>query len=76
MLHPPYSLDIAPRDFLLFPRWKDNMNGIHHEDHKYLVKAVDSSLRELAQNGFQSVFDEWNYRCRKCVHNQGNYVEK
>ena len=35
-----------------------------------------SYIKELAENGVQSVLYEWIYPYRKYVHNQGNYVEK
>jgi hypothetical protein len=30
--HPPYSLDLAPSDFFLFPNIKDILKGRHFDD--------------------------------------------
>lgn len=38
---PPYSSDLAPCDFWLFPKIKANMHGKCYEDHEGVIKAVN-----------------------------------
>lgn len=74
--HPPYSPDLAPCDFFLFPALKNDLRGMHFEDFKELKMAVQSTLRRIAKDGFQEVFDKWVSRWEKCVEHSGRYFEK
>jgi hypothetical protein len=54
--HPPYSLDLAPCDFLAFPTRKGSSE---------VKTACFITLLKLAANGLQHVFEKWVERCKK-----------
>ena len=43
--HPPYSPDLSPCDFDLFPRLKENMRGVRFKDLEELKDAVANQVR-------------------------------
>ncbi|UYV78357.1 hypothetical protein LAZ67_16001064 [Cordylochernes scorpioides] len=45
--HPPYSLDLAPCDFFLFPRLKREMKGTHWETVENIQHHVTTFLRSI-----------------------------
>ena len=73
--HPPYSRDMAPADFFLFPRLKTaikgacfaNVNAI-----KYRMRAV---LRSIKHEAFADCFRKLYERCQTCVVADGDYFE-
>ena len=74
--HPPYSPDLAPCNFFLFPSLKSELHGKRFDDEDELRMAVQSQLKQLAADGFQHVFDSWVHRHRKCIAHKGIYFEK
>ena len=44
--HPPYSQDLAPSDFFLFPKLKDYLKGNRYETDEGVKKAVLSFLKK------------------------------
>ena len=73
--HPPYSPDLAPADYFLFPRVKSHLKGRLFDSISYIQKAVTSTLNTSAKNdffkGIQKLYDCANL----CVQLQGMYVE-
>jgi hypothetical protein len=45
--HPPYSPDLAPNDFLLFPKIKEILKGRHFDDIRINTTAA---LKAIPQN--------------------------
>ncbi|UYV72795.1 hypothetical protein LAZ67_10000753 [Cordylochernes scorpioides] len=74
--HPPYSPDVAPCDFHLFPELKKNLGGTQFQNDDKLEEAVLSFLRGQAAKLFDSGFHKWVSRMQKCVERNGEYVEK
>lgn len=74
--HPPYSPDLAPCDFFLFPRLKSDLRGQRFESSMAVVKKAEAVLKSMSQNGFQHVFQEWQTRWAKCIQLNGDYFEK
>ena len=73
--HPPYSPDLAPADFFLFPKLKKELAGRHlsKDDFKTIWEGVS---RTVAAEDFAAAFRRWYERCQKCVDIGGGYVEK
>ena len=69
--HPPYSPDLAPCDFYLFPKLK----GHHFGTMENIQKIVTDELNTLTENDFQYCFDQWEKRWNHCVTSQGLYFE-
>lgn len=76
MEHPPYSPDLAPSDFYLFPRLKEHLRGKKFFNDSEVITAVEAYLatqeKDFFLNGIRGLEKRWN----KCVDLLGDYVEK
>ena len=50
--HPPYSPDLAPYDFWLFPKLKENLRGCRYETIEEIKEAVMKVIDTLIQEDF------------------------
>ena len=50
--HRPYSPDLAPSDFWLFPLLKENLRGCHYETTEEMKEAVTKVIDTLTQVDF------------------------
>ena len=66
--HPPYSPDLAPCDFWLFPQMKKPLRGRHFQGREELQTAVGEVLRDLDKDGLLPVFEKWCDRLQKCIN--------
>ncbi|GBO33455.1 Histone-lysine N-methyltransferase SETMAR [Araneus ventricosus] len=73
--HPPYSPDLAPPDFYLFPRLKMKLKGHRFEDSDEVIENATKHMKDLSNNGFQECFEQLYERWKKCVDAGGNYFE-
>ena len=55
--HPPYSPDLAPCDFWLFPTIKNSLRGKRLSSDEELNNAVRVKLRALCSEGLHSAID-------------------
>ncbi len=69
--HPPYSLDLAPCDFWLFPKlW-----GCRYETIEEMKEAVTKAIDTLTQEDFTGAFQKLLERYNKCIAAGGDYFE-
>ena len=73
--HPPYSPDLAPCDFWLFPKVKMTMKGKRFEWIQDTEAATTAQLNTLTKEDFQNCFRKWQERCDKCVRSEVEYFE-
>jgi len=73
---PPYSPDLSPADFFLFPRIKATLKGAHFESIEAIQTAVTKALNEVPVDAFQDAYRAWKNRWKKCVDAQGEYFEE
>ncbi|KAM7310483.1 putative histone-lysine N-methyltransferase SETMAR-like [Ixodes scapularis] len=73
---PPYSPDLAPPDFFLFPRIKRTLKGTRHGTLETVKAAATTSLKEVPVDGFQGAFSDWVQRWQQCIEAGGDYLEK
>jgi hypothetical protein len=73
--HPPYSLDLAPADFFLFRRVKEELAGLSLDEDS-LKKTWEGVVRTITADEFATAFRRWFERCEKCIRIGGGYVEK
>ena len=72
--HPPYSPDLAPCDFWLFPKFKKNLRGSRFETIEEMKEAVTRVMDTFTLEDFQRAFQklvEWY----KCIAARGEYFE-
>jgi len=72
---PPYSPDLAPTDFHLFPRLQSALKGFRFCDSTDIIKNATEELKSLPQNGFLKYFQNLYRRRQKFVNCTGNYFE-
>ncbi len=75
LAHPPYSPDLAPADFFLFPTLKKKLRGIHHRTLPGVKAAVRRELRSIPDDEFQRALINLPTRWRKCIQAEGEYFE-
>ena len=75
MEHPPYSPDLAPCDFYLFPKIKSVLKGIHFLSVEDVKVKTTEILNSLTENDMQNCFECWQHRMQLCVNSEGNYFE-
>lgn len=74
--HPPYSPDLAPSDFFLFPELKKNIKGIRWESILEAKRAVLDWFKTKDKIFYRNGLERWRHRMEKCYELDGSYVEK
>ena len=64
---PPYSPDLAPCDFWLFPKLKENLRGCRYETIEEMKEAVTKVIDTLTQEDFHGAFQKLLERYNKCI---------
>lgn len=73
--HPPYSPDLSPPDYFLFPKLKLKMKGQRYESIEAIEAAVTRELRSVEVEAFEKAFTDLYTRSKRCIEVQGDYVE-
>jgi [histone H3]-lysine36 N-dimethyltransferase SETMAR len=73
--HPPYSPDLAPCDFFLFPKIKLDLKGKRFDDIETIQSNLAAQLKRLTPQDFQHCFEQWYKRWDKCISSEGHYFE-
>lgn len=76
MEHPPYSPDLAPSDFYLFPRLKEHLGGQKFDDDDAVIAVVQVFLRGQEEDLFKMGILCLEKRYNKCILLKGDYIEK
>lgn len=71
----PYSPDMAPCDFWLFPKLKMPLKGTRFQEREDIKQNTTAELNSIPKDAFQKCFEQWQKRWEKCVHHQGDYFE-
>ena len=74
--HPPYSPDLAPCDFWLFPTIKNELRGRRFSSNEELVGALFKVIEAIPKDEWKMCFQKWFSRMKKCIESHGEYVEK
>lgn len=59
---PPYSPDLAPNDFFLFPRMKRDLKGKRFDSVAAVQKASTKVLDSIPVEEFQGAYQQWKSR--------------
>jgi hypothetical protein len=80
--HPPYSPDLTPCDFFLYPKMKLKLKGRRFDTIKDagLIPLRRSRTNRrvfdpLTEKDFQEAFQQWKRRWDRCLHAGRNYFE-
>ncbi len=74
LAHPPYSLDIVPCNFFLFPHLKKQLRGHRHQSLRDLKTAVTRVLRAVTEDQCQALVKLPLCWC-KCTQADGEYFK-
>ena len=69
--HPPYSRDLAPCDFRLFPK----LRGCHYETIEEMKEAVTKVIDTLTEEDFHASSLKLLERYNKCIAAGGDNFE-
>ena len=70
--HPPYSPDLAPSDFCLFPK----LRGCRYETIEMMKEAVTKVIDTPTQEDFHGAFQKLLERHNKCITAGEDYFER
>ena len=66
MIHCPYSPDLSPNDFFLFPHIKKKMRGERFESPEAAVETFRTLISEVTALEWKKCFENWLERTQKC----------
>ena len=72
--NPPYSSDLAPSDYQLFPVLKKQLKGRHFSSDAQVIAAAETWL-DGQPSEFLSGLQKLEQRAKKCIELRGEYVE-
>jgi hypothetical protein len=75
--HPPYSPDLTPCDFALFPKLKMKLKGRRFETLSDIQRESQAILNSTTENDFHGAFEAWGEKQRwdRCLRSEGDYFE-
>jgi len=74
--YPPYSPDLTPSDFYLFPKLKLLLAGRRFSSNQEAIAAVEGYFADLTKNHYREGIMALEHRWNKCISRKGDYVEK
>jgi len=74
--HPPYSPDLAPADFFLFPKLKTTLKGRRFQTTEEIQENAIRELRAITESAFKEAFQQWKKRWERCIASRGDYFER
>ena len=74
--HPPYSPDLAPSVYWLFPNLKKTLKGRRFKDTSDVIEAANQWFEDQPEEFYKTGVMKLRSRCEKCIEVRGGYVEK
>ena len=71
--HPPYSLDLAPSDYHLFPGLKKQLKGRHFSSDAEIIAATETWLDGQRSDFFLSGLQKLEQRAKKSIELRGEF---
>jgi histone-lysine N-methyltransferase SETMAR len=69
---PPYSPDLAPCDFFLFPKMKLRLKGRRFDTTEEIHAEKQEVIDTLTFENLQGCIKSWETRWDRCIHAQGD----
>jgi transposase len=73
--HPPYSPDLAPSDYYLFPNMKKWL-ARRSDSNEEVIVETNAYFAELCQSYYSEGINKLEQRWTKCISLKGDYAEK
>jgi histone-lysine N-methyltransferase SETMAR len=64
---PPYSPDLSPPDYFLFPKLKIKLKGLHLANVAEIQEAVIDELKKVQKQELSAAFQKLNDRAKACI---------
>ena len=74
--HAPYSLDLAPSGYFLFPNLKKWLSGQRFANNKEVESAVNVYFVKIGGSHYKQGIGTIEHRWEKCIELKGDFVEK
>jgi transposase len=71
--HPPYSPDLAPYYFFLFPRLKSTLKGKRFQDVADIQLNTTRQLQAIPKQAYQTCIEKWKDPWNRCIQSGGLY---
>jgi len=71
----PYSPDLSPPDYFLFPKLKMKLKALHFEVVAEIQEAVTDKLKKVQKEEFSAAFQKVYDRAKACIYVNGAYIE-
>jgi hypothetical protein len=68
----PYSPDLAPCDFWLFPKLKTTLKGHRFSDIADIQGHATTILQSILEDEFQKCLEQWKHQLTNCIGVQGD----
>ena len=73
--HPPYSPNLAPCDFFLFPKLKGILKRTRFQGVEDIKTSMTRHLKTITKEEFLQCFKAWSKRMEKCIKANEEYFE-
>jgi len=73
---PPYSPDLAPSDYHLFPNLKKWLGGKKFKSNGEVIDAVNEYFEGLDESDYKNGITALEHCYEKCIDLDGDYVKK
>jgi len=73
--HPPYSPDLSPPDYFLFPKAKLQLKDARFDTIEEIQKAVTDQLNKISAEDFSNAMKKLGTRANLCITSNGSYFE-
>jgi hypothetical protein len=73
--HPPYSPDLAPCDFFLFPRLRSTLKGERFQDVAEIQLNKTRQLQAIPKQAYQTCIEKLKDRWNRRIQSGGSYFE-
>jgi hypothetical protein len=70
-LSPPYSPDLSPPDYFLFPKLKMKLKCLHFADVTEIQEAVTDEIKKVQKEEFSAAFQKLYDRAKACIYASG-----
>jgi len=74
--HPPYSPDLDPADFFLFPTFKTTLKGRGFQTIDKIQENAIRELRAITESAFQEEFQQQKKCWERCIARRGDCFER
>jgi histone-lysine N-methyltransferase SETMAR len=73
--HPPFSPDLAPCDFFIFPKLKNTLKGKRFQDVADIQLNTTRQLQVIPKQAYQTCIEKWKDRWNRFIKSGGSYFE-